>query len=250
MINVTTNNEIAIIEFAYGKVNAIDIEFCQSLSATLNELTEQSASQTIIISSSGRAFSAGIDLKRWLAEGPEYVRPFMVALEDLFEQLFCYPAPVIADINGSAIAGGCMLALACDYRVIETEAAIGILESRLGVPLPTMAIEIMRHTALPAVFRQIISTGATFTGSQAVDAGLANEVISSKAATRTQSLAAAEEFGQLASQAFQLTKAQRTQPVMRIVRQNQSELFDDYIRIWESQETRDAIETYVENRLN
>ncbi len=245
MLEVTHIDEIAVIEFAHGKVNAFDMEFCEYLVARLRDALE-SDSRAVILSSKGRVFSAGIDLKRWLAEGTEYVRPYMQLLEELFETVFCYAKPIIADINGPAIAGGCMVAAACDYRIIAPDVKIGILESRLGVPLPMMAIEIMRHVALPAVFRQVTSVGATYTGQQAVEAGLADQC---EPQSRSAAITAARELTQIPLAAFELTKRQRTEPVMRIVYENRKRLMDSYFHIWESETTRNAIRTYVDDRL-
>ena len=200
----------------------------------------------MILSSKTGVFSAGIDLKRWLAEGPDYVRPYMQLLEELFEAVFCYPKPIVADINGPAIAVGCMVATASDFRVIHPDAKIGILESRLGVPLPMMAIEIMRHVAVPPVFRQVSSVGATYVGQQAVESGLADQCAVD---SRTAAIEAARELIQIPMPAFELTKRQRTDPVMRIVHENRKQLMESYLQIWESDATRNAIRTYVDERL-
>ena len=245
MIEITFCDEIAIVEMAHGKVNAFDIELCEAMVQRLKEIA-QSACPAVLLSSQMSVFSAGIDLKRFLAEGPEYVRPYMMALEDLMESVFCFPKPLVADINGAAIAGGCMIATGCDYRVIQSDAKIGILESRLGVPLPMMAIEILRHVADPQVFRSVISVGATYAGQEAVDAGLADQLADD---SREAAISAAQRLAAVAAPAFQLTKRQRTEPVMRIVQENRRQLFESYMQIWESDETRHAIRNYVLQRL-
>lgn len=237
------------LQLNHGKVNAMDIEFCDQLINRLKEIEQIPEISAIVLTGNPRVFSAGIDLKRWLAEGPDYVEPFIRKLESLFETVFCFPKPIISAIQGHAIAGGCMLATACDYRIISTTAKIGILESRLGVPLPCTAIEIVRNGATPTAFRKIISVGATYTGQQAVTAGLADVAAESDvmAATVTQAL---QEFTAIARPAFEITKRQAREPVMRIVQQNKKELLDRYLEIWKSSETRDAIASYVQQRLN
>ena len=249
MIDITFESGIAVVAMNHGKVNAMDLEFCNELMAKLEEL-KGAEFRGIVLGSSLRAFSAGIDLKRWLNEGPEYVQPYMDALERLFEMVFSFPKPIVADINGPAIAGGCMVAAACDYRVIVKSSKMGILESRLGVPLPMMAIEIMRHVASASAFKKIVSVGATYDGPKAVNAGLADVCVSDGTESRIASIEAANELAMLPAAAFELTKQQRTLPVLSIAHENRRQLYDKYIKIWQSEETRIAIREYVEQRLS
>lgn len=235
------------IVFNHGAVNAIDLEFCQGLIQRFEQTRHDPEISAIVIKGNGRVFSAGIDLKRWLAEDPSYVAPFMIALEQLFECVFCFPKPVVSVIDGHAIAGGCMLATAADVRLISRSARIGILESRLGVPLPMTAIEIIRHVAVAPAFRQIITRGATYTGNDAVAVGLADECVDP---AESRLSAVADELSAMPLSVFQLTKQQMRHPVMRIAKQNKAELFDKYLEIWQSQQTRDAIAAYVEQRLS
>ena len=249
MVYSETAFESAIqLKLSHGKVNAMDIEFCDQLLRRLKAIEEDPEVSAIVLAGNPRVFSAGIDLKKWLAEGLDYVEPFIRKLESLFEAVFCFPKPIISAIEGHAIAGGCMLATACDYRIISSTAKIGILESRLGVPLPCTAIEIVRHVAKPSAFRQIVSVGATYIGQEAVTAGLADVAVESDLTASVSQ--AVREFTAIPSPAFEITKQQVRMPVMRIVQQNRKELFERYLAIWKSSQTRDAIAAYVEQRLN
>ena len=224
----------------------MDLEFCEALIAQIKEFEESRECKSIILSTGLKVFSAGIDLKRFLSEGPDYVQPFMLELERLFQTVLSCRKPLITEINGAAIAGGCMVATAADYRVIRPDAKIGILESRLGVPLPMTAIEILRHVAAPSAFKEIISVGATFSGQDAVDHGLADCVTLD---SRTVAVSRARELAEIPIKAFQLTKRQRTEPILRTVESNRSNLMDQYLEIWKSAETRSAIQMYVQERL-
>ena len=247
MFSIKRLDQTVNVEFCHGKVNAMDLEFCEGLIGVLKENKSNPDIVAVVLSGNGNVFSAGIDLKRWLVEGPNYVEPFMIRLEELFEEVFCFPKPILSAINGHAIAGGCMLATACDYRLISDSARIGILESRLGVPLPITAIEIVRHVATASAFRKIVSVGATYVGCDAVSAGLADE----NAIDLGPLVASAiREFSAIPAPAFEMTKLQVRQPVMKMVEQSKSELFQKYLEIWKSQQTRDAIAAYVEQRLS
>ncbi len=228
----------------------MNLDFCDQLIQTLDQIEQLPVQEcrATILKGNERVFSAGIDLKQWLDEPPTYVEPFMLKLEELFQRVFSFKKPIVACMHGAAIAGGCMLAAACDFRVLGPAAQMGILESRLGVPLPMTAIEIMRHVANPNAFRQITSVGATFVGQAAVDAGLADKCVDNESLLSAAS-AAADELAAIPPAAFQLTKLQRTEPVLRIVEQNRIQLLARYLEIWNSPETRDAIRQYVDERL-
>ena len=240
-------DDVLVLRLCHGKVNAMDLEFCDQLINRFNELESNPDCKGIIVTGNDRVFSAGIDLKRWLEESTDYVEPFIRRLEELFATVFCFPKPLVSLINGPAIAGGCMLATACDIRVIQSAAKIGILEARLGVPLPITAVEIVRHVAIPTAFRKIISVGATFVGNEAVEVGLAD--ISWEADLLDVALDHVQQLIAIPPATYSLTKQQLRDPVLRMIEQNRQTLFETYLTIWKSPEIRDAISEYVQQRL-
>ena len=247
MLRLETRDNLSHLAMNYGKVNALDIEFCREFLARLGEI-EDDSSQALILSGKAQVFSAGIDLKRWLAETDQYVEPFLIELERVMERIFLFPKPVIAMIEGHAVAGGCMIAAACDFRLISPQARIGIPELRVGVPLPMMAIEIMRFVANGSDFQNVVNVGRMYEASEAVAAGLVSEVVPVDEML-PRAIRAAKEFAGIPRAAFQLTKRQSRAPVMRIVTQNREEFYSEFLGIWSSAETRQSIQSYVNERL-
>ena len=72
-----------------------------------------------MLTGTGTVFSAGVDLRRLTEGGRDYVQAFLPLLGDAFFKTFTFPKPLIAAVNGHAIAGGCILACACDYRIMS-----------------------------------------------------------------------------------------------------------------------------------
>ncbi len=248
MFHLDRIDDLTMVSMRHGAVNAMDLEFCRNLVYLLADL-ENSETTGVLLNGNERAFSAGVDLKRWLREGPEYVAPFLEALENLFGAAFRFGKPLVAAVNSHAIAGGCMLANAADYRLIAPHAKIGIPEMRIGVPLPMTAIEIMRFVAREGAFPRIVNVGATFVGAEAVAVGLADEVVDQQALVNV-GIARLRELTAIPHAAFELTKRQVRDPIWRQIERNKSVWQKRFIEVWQSPATREAIRRYVDERLS
>ncbi|WP_163451993.1 enoyl-CoA hydratase/isomerase family protein, partial [Escherichia coli] len=85
----------------------------------------------------GKIFSAGVDLLQISDGGLSYVQKFLPALHRMFDTEFDFPKPVVAAVNGHAIAGGCVLASCADKRIAARDVGrIGVTEVLVGVPFP------------------------------------------------------------------------------------------------------------------
>src|SRR5204863_2301421 len=113
--------------------NVMNLEFCAALTSRFGEA--QASSRAVVLTGSGNIFSAGVDLLRLVDGGAEYIRTFLPALNAMFAAVFGCEKPVLAAINGHAIAGGCVLAGAADRRLMRRDAGlIGVTELLVGVP--------------------------------------------------------------------------------------------------------------------
>lgn len=147
MLAIEYQDAVATIRLNHGAVNALDLELLMSITEAIHDLDAQPDIGAIVLTGQGRAFCAGVDLKRILESDQSYIDSFLHALSDAFLAPLRCDTPVVAAVNGHAIAGGAVLAAACD-RVIGTDderARIGLAEMAVGVPFPTVAIEIMRQ---------------------------------------------------------------------------------------------------------
>lgn len=248
MFEIEIDSGIATINMKHGKVNAMSLEFLQLLNGHLRSLADADEVKQVVVAGNERVFSAGVDLKRLVAEQNEYLDLFLPELTGMFLEVFCFPKPLVAAVTGHAVAGGCVLACAADYRVISEQAKIGVPELRVGVPFPSSGMEIMRWAANAQAFRQIINTGATFTGAQAVQAGLADE---SALPDRVIEVAreSTKPFSVVPPKVFQLTKRQMRQPIVDRITRSQELFGDDIDQLWRDQATRDAVAAYVAERL-
>src|SRR5215468_4228936 len=116
-IEIDEVDGVAVVRMAHGKVNALDLELLAELTDVFLA-ARSSQAEAVVLTGAGRAFSAGVDLYRILDGGPDYVRAFLPALNETFLAVFALGKPTIAAINGHAIAGGAILAAACDHRIM------------------------------------------------------------------------------------------------------------------------------------
>ena len=248
MIETSVRNGIALIQIAHGKANALDIELCDGLAAAMR-LAGNSGAVALVLTGKGRMFSAGVDLPRMLAGGPPYVRQFLPALHRLYEVAFFLLKPVIAAVNGHAIAGGCVLACCADRRLMAAgNGRIGVTELLVGVPFPSLAFEIMRFALAPKYFQDAVLGGATHGPDAALERGFIDEVVDGDALI-DRAMSVARQLTELSPAAFAQTKTQIRQPVAEQI--EKFGLATDAIvsDIWAKPETLAYMRNYVVRTL-
>lgn len=171
MLDVEQRSGVTIVRLSHGKVNALDLDLVQAIAAAMRDVPGEAA---VVITGAGNAFSAGVDLQRIREGGQSYVREFLPALSAAFMAVFDHSGPVVAAINGHAIAGGCVIAAACDVRVMS-QGKIGLTELSVGVPFSASAMEICRPAIGPAAGRLVL-TAALLDAAQAQAIGLVHDI--------------------------------------------------------------------------
>lgn len=247
MIDLDTRGGVAVLRMTHGKANALDLELCGALLARLDEC-RASSTRALVITGEGRMFSAGVDLPRVVDGGASYVRAFIPALNAALNALFAFPKPVVAAVNGHAIAGGCVIACAADYRLMAREPGrIGIPELLVGVPFPVTPVEIMRFVAPPQHLQALIYRGLTLTADAALQHGLVDAVVDPDR-LRDEAIAVAEAMAAVPAATFTLTKAQLRDPAMQRIRAGAA--VDAAVEdAWAGEETLSAIRAYVARTL-
>ncbi|HZU96721.1 MAG TPA: enoyl-CoA hydratase/isomerase family protein [Planctomycetota bacterium] len=232
---------VCLLRMEHGKANALDIELFEELGRALD-----SVSSPVVLTGTGSIFSAGVDLFRVLQGGRPYGERFLPLLSDVARKLFTFPRPVIAALNGHAIAGGCVLALACDRRLMSG-GKIGVPELLVGVPFPAMPLELLRAALTPRVFRDVVLSGRTVPPDEAVALGLVDEVVPADSLV-DRACEAAARLAEIPAQSFALTKEQIAAPVLERERASR-ELDRRVLDTWCSDVCRAAIQAYVDKTI-
>lgn len=198
---------VAVLTLARPPVNALDVELCTAVAEGLRG-PQVAGARAVVLTGAGRVFSAGVDLRSVASGGAEYPRRLLPALTDLFRTAFTLPVPLVAALNGHAIAGGCVLAVCADV-VLMSEGRIGLPEARVGVPFPRAAIEVVRHAVGDAGARRLMLGAATVVSAgEAVPLGLVDRVVAAADLQAAALTAAMELADRMPADTFVHTKRQ------------------------------------------
>jgi enoyl-CoA hydratase/carnithine racemase len=196
--------DVAVLTFNHGPVNALDLELLSALPGALADAGDA----PVVLTGAGRCFSAGVDLKRIVDGGVPYVEEFLPALSTAVLAVFGHSRPVVAAVNGHALAGGCVLAAACDVRFMSG-GTIGLTELAAGVPFPTVPLEVMRHTTGAAVDRLVL-TAQRLDPVAAQRIGLVDEVVADDLLGAA--VSSAEALGRTPAAVYARAKRQLREP--------------------------------------
>jgi enoyl-CoA hydratase len=241
VIEIQTVGAVRVLALSSGRVNALDVELLEELTAAIREL-QGSGAGALVVTGAGRVFCAGVDLNRVLQGGAHYTDRLIPALSDAFVAMFCYPGPTVAAINGAAIAGGCVLGCACDRRLMSPDAQIGASEVRVGVPFPAAALEVMRY-ACGDHAEELLLGGRLYRGAEAIANGLAHRIIADDLIEAA--VAEASDLAEISADAYRHTKAQLRAPTL--ARISEAGDIDHEVRqLWGADQTRQRIADSLE----
>src|SRR4051812_24768504 len=240
MINVEKHDDVAVVRLEHGKVNALDLELLRAISETMREVSTAGA---VVLTGAGRAFSAGVDLRRIVDGGVAYAEEFLPALSEAFLAVFDCPRPVIAAVNGHALAGGCVIAAAADLRLMSG-GTIGLTELRVGVQFPTVPLEIARYAFGPRA-AMLALTADTFDAEAALRLGLVDEVVAPDALL-PQAIRRAETLATYPAQVYAATKEQLHRGARRQIDERRGADDKAAAEVWTDGQTLATIKSFLD----
>lgn len=184
LVNVSSNEKtgIATVSMQRLPVNGLNLELLQALGKTFDDLEKNKCKGMILTSESPTVFSAGLDIMEMYKPNPERCRNFWSTLQDTWIKLYTSSFPTVAAINGHSPAGGCLLALSCEYRVmVGPKNTIGLNETKLGIIAPKWFQDCMKNVIGVRKTELALTQGKLFSTAEALAVGLIDEVASDKA---------------------------------------------------------------------
>ena len=243
MIERSVSDGIVTLRLAHGKASALDLELLDALALALAGAATDAASKALILTGTGSIFSAGVDLFRLVDGGRAYAERFYRSLTASLLELFAFPKPLVVATNGHAIAGGCIMTLAGDYRLMSAgNGRIGMPELLVGVPFPPSVLEAVRFAVPPQHLQALIYTGRTVLPDEALRLGLIDEVA-------TDVLPRAEEVARqlaaLPEEGFRMAKRQLRDRTISRAKHYAHEFDADTVELWASEGTHARVREYL-----
>lgn len=202
---------------------------CQAISDGIQQ-AEQSRAQGLVLSSSMRGiFSAGLDLTEMYQPDQDRLVEFWVSFQQVFLDLYGSSLATVAAIEGHSPAGGCLLAMACDYRIMANHEKIGIglNEAQFGIVAPPWMAELMQLTVGQRVAESALQLGTLYNPQQALRIGLIDEVAEA-ADVQTRAAEEAQKWSRMPPVARATSKQLLRKPLLdklNATRQMDTELF-------------------------
>lgn len=232
MIAVEDRDGIALVRIDRPPANAMDLALLDAGAAVVEQLRAAAPSAVVVTGREG-FFSAGLDLKLAPTLDAAGQARLVTAINDLFAAWYALPLPVVAAVNGHAIAGGLILALCADYRVAAREGKFGLTELRAGLAYPAVAIAVVRAELDPRAARRLVLGAELGDSASMHDLGVFDEIADDPLG---RAIEVAERLAALPGGAYGSVKAQLRRDVLERARAGE----DPVATGWVSEEARGA----------
>ena len=244
-VSWTVSDGLGTIRLHREHGNAINEQLVDDLAAVCREAGADDRVRGVLLAAAGKLFCPGLDLQELVeldrAELERFVHKFGRAVAGLY----ALEKPVVAAIHGHAVAGGCVLALTADWRVLRHGAQVGLNEVQVGVPLPFGVALILRESVPRLHLEEIALLGKNYTDEAAREAGLVHELHPEdgfEAHCRTR----LAEFASREQGAMTITKRYLRSTVLERIREHDARLVPEFLDAWFGTETRRRVRAIVD----
>jgi enoyl-CoA hydratase len=238
-------DDVALLRLQAGKANAMTPAVLDTIERMIDDFEAGPARAAVIVGYE-RFFSGGLALPGLINLDRATMKRFMGRFGEIMLRVFACPRPVVAAINGHAIAGGCVLALQCDWRVMVSEdARIGLNETQLGIGLPSSVLEPLRLQLPAASMVPIAFEGRLFSPPEALALGLVHE-LAPAGNLLEQATARARVLAAVPSAALAQVKLALRRPAMEAIRGGAEEETERWLDTWFSDEAQVRLKEAVQ----
>ena len=246
-IKVNIKDKIAVLSLNRGRSNAINAEMVAELHQMVKNIENDDSISGLILTGTDDFFSAGLDLIELYNYDEETIKSFWIDFLDLVTTLVSFKKPMIAAISGHSPAGGCVLALCCDYRIMaEGKFIIGLNEVPIGIIIPESIFHLYSFWLGQANAYRFLLEGKLMHTQQALSTGLIDEVVNPESI-----LHAAERkmltYIKLERNAWQQSKKNMRAELLKKVSADPTEMISPMLAQWWSASTRSILKTIIQN---
>ena len=176
LLPTTDHDGVTVITINRPPANALDPELLGASVEVLEDLMADPPDALVLTGSSG-FFSAGADLRVVPALAPDEQAALARTINTLFAGWYDFPRPMVAAVNGHAVAGGLVMALCADYRVVGRSGRFGLTEVKVGIPFPSAAMAVVQRELTAPIIRRLVFGTELFDAETAIDYGIFDEQV-------------------------------------------------------------------------
>lgn len=240
-VHVTSDKAVATVTLERGKVHALNDQVVEELHSAVERLAAEDDIRAVILTGTGKFFSFGFDIPGFYKATPEEFTRFVTAFNGLYRYLFMYPKPVVAALNGHTIAGGCMLATACDYRImVSGKAKISLNEITFGSTVFAGSVDLLKYCVGNRNAESILIGGGMYSAEEACEIGLVDLVVSEDNLI-SEAIRIAGEMAQREPEAYRSIKNLLRKDIEKRMQATEPESIREFIDIWYADRTREYL---------
>ena len=230
-----------------GVTNALNLAYVEGLGEVIQQVRGDPDVRALVVASSNdKFFSIGFDIPELFELNRDRFGGFYRAFNRACLDLYTLPKPTVAAITGHAIAGGCILALCCDYRFIaEGRKLMGLNEVKLGVPVPYLGDRVLHVLSGTRQARRVMESGEFYGPEESLEMGMVDQVWPLEQVV-DQAVEKAEALGSLPGTAYGMIKRNRVEVVEAEVVARKEEKEGAFIECWYSDEARERLREAME----
>ena len=246
-IKVNIKEKVAVLQLDRGRSNAINAEMVSELKQIIQNIGNDNNIAGLIITGKEGFFSAGLDLIELYNYDETTIRNFWIDFLNMVNLMVAFPKPMVTAISGHSPAGGCVLALCSDYRVMaEGKYIIGLNEVPVGIIVPQSIFHLYSFWLGNAKAYRYLLEGKLMNTDESLASGLVDELVKSESI-----LHAADrqirKFIQMESTTWQQTKVNLRAELLAKVSADQSDMLEIMLKQWWSASTRSILKTIIQN---
>lgn len=246
-INVTIKDRLALITLNRGKSNALNREMITELTDMLHNIANDDNIGGVIISGRENFFSAGLDLIELYGYNEEEAESFWHLFLDFIAKTVAFKKPMVAAINGHSPAGGCVIALACDARVMaEGKFIIGLNEVPVGIIVPESIFSLYAFWLGKGHATRSLLEGRLFSPEEALNIGLVDELVNQDS-IMTAAERRIRKYMALEPNTWQQSKLNIRKELIASTSADQSEALKVMLAQWWSPSTRNILKMIIDN---
>ena len=242
LVRTEYKDRIAILKLNKGVINALDLQLIDEVGDSLCRARDDSDVRGIVITGSNdKFFSMGFDIPQLLGFTRENLEVFYRTFNRVCMDLYTLSKPTVCAITGHAVAGGCILALCCDYRFIgEGKGHMGLNEIRLGLPVPYPGECILRQVVGERHALEITYTGEFYSSEKSFRLGLVDRVLPAERVLPV-SIKKAKSIGVMSCDAFGMIKHNRVETVEAQIRKHLEKKQKFFLKCWFSEQAQELL---------